>query len=595
MQRLVVVGLVVLAAWASAPEEAVAQSKIQTTVVDHVNRIAGFDKDLVKPFSVWTVVDILCVVLATIVYLCWVRGGDWVNQDRFLQRKSRNWNLAIFFPFAMAFLLVWIIPIFWAGWPLAILAFAIPFFVYVAQRNARVNQEQRVFTGPHLRFWLARKLRTIGIKIQAEAKSIDELGPPVRFKPTAAPSDRENNILLLTARQAPGYLPARELIQLSREARADAVMLDFTQQAVAQRYLVDGVWHQAEGHDRETGDAVLAVLKVVAALNPQERRARQHGSFALELNGKKLSAKMTSQGVPAGERVVLQYLDPADRHKRLADLGMRPKMIEDLKPKLDERHGIVVVSAPPAGGLTSLLAATLAEMDRYMRGFVAVEEVSSREIEIENVPVTTFDVLQGQSPADMLPKLIREHPDVYVVPDIKDAQTANILMSEVTDDRIAVTTVRAKEASEALLRLFTYKISADQVAELTHVVVNQRLVRKLCDACKQPYAPPPAFLQQLGIPSGRLEALYQPPVPDPERPQEVCAQCRGVGYLGRTGVFEMLVIDDEIRDVLRRKPQVDTVRQAARKGGMRTLQEEGLVLVVKGITSLAELSRVLKE
>jgi type II secretory ATPase GspE/PulE/Tfp pilus assembly ATPase PilB-like protein len=132
-------------------------------------------------------------------------------------------------------------------------------------------------------------------------------------------------------------------------------------------------------------------------------------------------------------------------------------------------------------------------------------------------------------------------------------------------------------------------------AKAAKLALNQRMIRRLCEHCKEAYAPPPQVLQQLGIPAGRVEALYRTPTPDPERPQPPCAHCRGVGYMGRTGIFELLMVDDGVREAMLKRPQLEVIRQMARKAGMRTLQEEGIVLVAKGVTSLPELMRVLKE
>ena len=125
-------------------------------------------------------------------------------------------------------------------------------------------------------------------------------------------------------------------------------------------------------------------------------------------------------------------------------------------------------------------------------------------------------------------------------------------------------------------------------------MVNQRLVRKLCDACKEAYTPPPQILQQLGIPEGRVQAFYRPPQPNPEEPKEPCEVCGGIGYLGRTAIFELLVVGDAVRKALT-TAKLDLLRQAARKDGMKNLQEEGVLLVAKGVTSLPELMRVLKQ
>lgn len=545
-------------------------------------------------------------LLYVVVYLWWVSGTDWANRDRYLRKQNRNWNLAMFLPFALGFFLTG--PLchtlcslpsssvtFWIGYPIQFVLFLTPFVVYCVKHNQQVGPEDKVFTSAHIRRWSARKLQAIGVNLRSEQLTPDDIGPPVRLAARGGASERDDGVNLLTARQAPGFLPARELLAQALDNRADAVMLDYTQQSVSVRFQVDGVWHPGENLEREPGDMLLAVLKVLCALNPNERRARQEGTFGAEYQGKKHSPRLMSQGTQTGERILIHFPDPDVRKKRPHDLGMREKMWDELRPVLESKLGLVVLSAPPGAGLTSLLHAVVGSMDRYTRGFVGVEDAAAKEIEIENVPVTTFNAAAGETPLTVLPKIIREYPDVLVVPDMKDAESAELLCDQTGLDRTVISTARAKEAAEALLRVMTLKMPAQKYATALKAAVNMRLVRKLCDKCKEAYAPPPQLLQQLGIPQGRIQALYRPPTPNPEQPQEPCQQCRGIGYFGRIGMFETLLVDDQVRKALLKKPQVETVRQAARKAGMRTLQEEGLLLVVTGVTSLPELQRALKE
>jgi type II secretory ATPase GspE/PulE/Tfp pilus assembly ATPase PilB-like protein len=162
------------------------------------------------------------------------------------------------------------------------------------------------------------------------------------------------------------------------------------------------------------------------------------------------------------------------------------------------------------------------------------------------------------------------------------------------DDRLVVTNIHAKEAAEALVRMLQQKKvpQRDFAATITAVLCT-RLIRKLCNACKVAYAPTPDLLKKLGIPQGKVEALYR--VPKPEEIERPCPECGNIGFVGRTGLFELLIADDKVREILLKQPQLELLRKAARMAGMRTLQEEGLLLVAKGVTSLAELQRVLKE
>ncbi|MBN1394518.1 MAG: hypothetical protein JW959_05810, partial [Pirellulales bacterium] len=215
--------------------------------------------------------------------------------------------------------------------------------------------------------------------------------------------------------------------------------------------------------------------------------------------------------------------------------------------------------------------------------------------EVENVPVTTYKASEVRSPADVLPKFFRTEPNVAVIRDLVDAETVSLICEEIEDERLIIGTIRAKDTAEALLRVLALGVAPDEFARSVNAVVGQRLVRRLCESCKEPYAPTPQILQQLGIPEGRVQAFYRPPQPSPDERREPCERCGGIGYYGRTAIFELLIVGDNVRRVLTTNPKLDPLRQAARKDGMKSLQEEGVLLVAKGITSLPELMRVLKQ
>jgi len=178
-----------------------------------------------------------------------------------------------------------------------------------------------------------------------------------------------------------------------------------------------------------------------------------------------------------------------------------------------------------------------------------------------------------------------------VVRDLVNAETVRMLCDGASDGRLIVSAIRAKDCAEALLRVLALKAPPAEFAENVTAVLSQRLVRKLCEHCKEAYVPTPQTLAQLGIPQGRVDVFYRPP----QHAEEPCAACSGIGYVGRTAIFELLVVNPAVRKAVASNAKLEVLRQAARKAGMRTLQEEGIVLVAKGITSLPELSRVLKQ
>ena len=215
--------------------------------------------------------------------------------------------------------------------------------------------------------------------------------------------------------------------------------------------------------------------------------------------------------------------------------------------------------------------------------------------------MTRFDSRNSETPVDVLPKLIRTYPDVYVLRDLVNGETVDILCDQVTEEeRFVFASIRAKEATEALLRVLMLKGTPEKFAAAVTAVINVRLVRKLCDKCKEAYAPPAEVLKQLGLPPGKVQALYRPPVPPPPdseaaKQYKPCEECLAIGYLGRTAIFELATVDERMRQVLVKQPKLELLRDASRKAGNRNLQEEGVLLVARGITSVPELVRVLKQ
>jgi type II secretory ATPase GspE/PulE/Tfp pilus assembly ATPase PilB-like protein len=255
-------------------------------------------------------------------------------------------------------------------------------------------------------------------------------------------------------------------------------------------------------------------------------------------------------------------------------------------------RGFVIFSTLPGGGLTTLTNASIEETDRLMRDFFAIEEVNHREREIQNVSVHTYDASKGETPATIIPNLVRLYPNAYIIRDLVDAESATMLMKEVEDDKLIITSIQAREAAEALLRILQMKVPPKHLAATATAVLYERLIRKLCPDCKVGYTPPPDALKKLGIPPGKVQQLFRPP--KPEEREKPCQTCQGIGYVDRTGVFELLVVTDQMREIIAKQPSLELLKKAARADGQRSLQEEGILLVAKGITSLPELQRVLK-
>lgn len=400
--------------------------------------------------------------------------------------------------------------------------------------------------------------------------------------------------------------------------RAEKIMFDYTKDATNTAYLIDGMWHNVEVTDRVMGDAMLVAMKTLCGAKPEERRARQEGQFGVEhqTTRVKFECTLTSQGVQTGERVIV--LVRPKKYKPLSkyeELGMREATQEKIREFMRLESGLVLVSAPPNGGFTSFWNATLNSTDRYLRDFVGIEDKHSKETTAENVNMTYFDANAGETPEKIIKSVLLKQPDVFTFSDLFDATTANKAFELALDHKkLVVAGVKGRDTVEAMLRVLLLKCDPQRFADALKLVINTRLIRKLNETCKQGYQPPPQLLQKLGIPPDRVKLLFrewQPPPPLPpeeakkqkkkELPPGACplcelvgTQCQGLFYYGRTGLFEFLEVNDKIREALVKQPKLEVLRNLARAAGQRGLQEEGLLLVAKGTTSLDELKRALK-
>jgi type II secretory ATPase GspE/PulE/Tfp pilus assembly ATPase PilB-like protein len=524
----------------------------------------------------------------------WASTGDWVNSDsQIFALGYKKWNPIVYFPVAVLFIALAFVPIaFVIRFPILLVVYLAVTIPYVVIHNKSVQPHQTVLTGSWWRHFFASMLGKVGVKVKDERGQDYEKGAKVDLIAMGAADKNSDNANLLTARQSPGYLLVKDLVADMSNRRVDRTLLEYGPQAVVIKHEIDGVWHPSEPRDRESADVMLAVMKLLANLDPKERRKKQDGKFGAVYETKKLMFPIACQGVANGERVVLSRLFDKGRPKHYDDLGMRDGIKQQWEEIMARDQGFVVFSAMPGGGLTTLADVSIEETDRLMRDFFSIEEVNHREHEMQNVTVHTFDASKGESPAKLMPSLVRMYPNVYICRDLVDAESGAALMKEVPDERLVITCMPARDAGEALLRLLQMKLPQQEFAATITAVLYQRMIRKLCPDCKVGYTPPPDTLKKLGIPPGKVQQLFRPP--KPEEIEKPCQTCQQIGYVGRTGIFELLIVTDQMRQILATQPSLELLRKAARADNQRSLQEEGILLVAKGVTSLPELQRVLK-
>ncbi len=438
---------------------------------------------------------------------------------------------------------------------------------------------------------------------EAASLSLDDL-PPLKFIASGDDEDaRQAN--LLTVQPSPGYPHAVFLLADAITKRADLVLMDFTPAAVSVRYQVDGIWHTMPALQRQVGDYMVASLKQLAGVDYRERRQRQVGRFTADYLKYAHKCRLTSQGIPAGERVVVEIQRQRPPLETLEEIGMRPGMRTQLVAAMNEPGGLVLFGSLPGDGLSTTWRAALQATDRYMRDFFTLQEQSRQEPEIVNIGNETWDESAGQTMSTALTSLLLREPNAIAFAEISDGPALDKMCDLANNRQVTVITrLNARYAVEAVVRALMLKPDVAEFAAALRTVVCQRVVRRLCTRCRQPFQPNPALLTQLGLPPERVPVLYRRFEPSPEQltdekgnPVELppCEKCGGPGFYERTAIFELLQVDDRFRQAMRETPTVQSLTAAANASGHISLRDEGIVLVARGDISLEELQRVLKK
>ena len=544
--------------------------------------------------------SLLKLGLIAVIFILWVAVVDWINRDAMQFGKKTGlkpefWNPIIVISFLIAFMVVITVPLFWAGYPVYVAFSLLPPMMYLLVRRGKLKQDAA----------LARTVKS------SKGKPVDEPpevlpqddGAEVTFSPGGA-DDNDRKSRLIRARQTGGFADLKDLIFNAQFKRADQLLLDFTPNGVGIRILVDGTWHALEPMERQAGDAMLASLKYLTGLNVAERRAQQKGEVAAKSDHGKVRLVVVSQGVPTGERVVLRFDSGAQSAVPLDQLGMFPDMLDKVKQAMDHA-GVSIISSPPGHGFTSTWQGALMTTDRLTRDCVAFINQDETESDIENVTPKYYDPVGGPPQVDALRALLLTQPDMLVVPQVEDAATMDLLVDQaLNQERSILFRTPARSAAEALLRVYSQAGDRQKFLEATKVVTCQRLARRLCPTCRTEVRVQPQLIQQLGgepRAQGTLFNQYQLPPPEQRidekgNPIEIppCETCGGIGYIGRIAIFECLEMSDELRKVVRSNPQAATIEAAALKLGKKSLTQQAYQLVLLGVTSLAEVQRVLK-
>jgi general secretion pathway protein E len=589
----------------------------------HVGESLVFAVDFPRGPGFYLSIPAFVAVVA--VYLCWVRTCWWVDRDtRHLKLPTNLWNAILLGCGFLGLVVVWLFPpsMFLLSFAVLLLLYLGPTLMYVRVRNEGLEPERRVLTAQHLSDLGSRWLRLKKAKVEDGGK--EEI--PIRFMGKSAGSREEDPNRLRRAQDSRGYQAALQMVHDALEKRTTDIHLEPTKEEMTVRFRIDGILHASNPFGRAMGESVVNIFKVLSDMDITEKRKPQDGSFSAEVYtrrkprpkkkddeeetadvpeepqapaSRQIDFRVATAGSVAGEKMVMRILDGALQMADLKRLGMRPKLREQLHQLAMQPHGLLIVCGPTGAGKSTTLYACLSEIDRYQKNVITVE--NPVEYSIPNVTQIEVNPKAGKTFASELRSILRQDPDVIYIGEIRDQETAEIACQAAQTGHMVFTTIHANDTVTALARLIDLGVAPFTVSGSVTAVLGQRLVRVLCPKCRRRYRPGQDMLRKANLPADKIEYFYRPPPESNDDDEEEggdekvrCPNCGGTGYRGRTGVYELLIITDRIRDLLRENPNLSAIRQEAVKNGMKYLQEDGLLQVIEGRTSIQELLRVCK-
>jgi general secretion pathway protein E len=371
------------------------------------------------------------------------------------------------------------------------------------------------------------------------------------------------------------------LTESLREGASDIHIEPFETRSVV-RFRIDGKLKDVVEPKRALHAAIVSRIKVMANLDISEKRLPQDGRITLRIAGRPVDVRVSTLPTGHGERAVLRLLDKSAGRLDLEKLGMEGETLKSMQQLIAQPHGIVLVTGPTGSGKTTTLYAALAAMDAATTNIMTVEDPI--EYDLDGVGQTQVNARIDMTFARALRAILRQDPDVIMIGEIRDLETAQIAVQSSLTGHLVLATVHTNDAPGTVTRLVDMGIEPFLLASSVIGVLAQRLYRRLCPVCKQAYEPDAAEMAALGI--VRPQTLYRP---------VGCDACNHTGYKGRAGVYELLVVDDEVRRLIHDGASEADIRHYAASTGMHSLRSDGVAQVLAGRTTLEEILRVTRE
>ncbi|HEW79700.1 MAG TPA: hypothetical protein ENH34_07045 [Phycisphaerales bacterium] len=524
-------------------------------------------------------ISIIKLVVFLILFFLWLPLLSWVYKDtKTVGTEEVFWTATVFGTAAAAAIIWLLIPVFIIGMLFYLIAVAAISISYVMHRNARVPEFDKVLTAEHIKGLFAN-----------ETKKLDTLKSLLFI--TA-----NNNEVPMPEPKTPdffGYKVAYDIFTDATWRRASDIMFSPTHQNYNVIYYVDGAALKQPAITKEQMEYFIRFVKNLADLDINERRKPQKGKFRIYRNKENTEWEITTAGSTAGEQIRLKQATQQNII-RLIDVGLTPDQYEQLNKISEVKQGLFIIAGTKKTGVTTTFYALLRNHDAFINSINTLERQPT--VELPNVTQNVFGISDTGTTtyAKKLQAMIRMEPDIVGIADCQDAETAQIACTAAKNGKIVYVTLEADNVIGALGRWMKLVGDINLVADTLMGISNQRLLRKLCNECKQAYEPNRELLRKFNIPAEKAKVFYRPGKVqyDKHGKPATCENCQGTGFVGRMGVFEIITINDELRNVIKKSKSLSEIGTQFRRAKMLYLQEQALRKVIDGTTAVNEMIRV---
>lgn len=381
--------------------------------------------------------------------------------------------------------------------------------------------------------------------------------------------------------QAPVVKTVNLVLQEAVKQRASDIHFEPRARSLEIRYRLDGALHPVRNLPRQIQPAIISRIKIMAEMDIAEKRRPQDGRIAIKVHNKSIDLRISTLPVHYGERVVMRILDKNGQLFAVDNLGFAETELEQFKKLLGKPYGIILVTGPTGSGKTTTLYAALSHIRSPETNIITCEDPI--EYELEGVNQSAVNVRAGLTFATQLRAILRQDPDVILVGEIRDSETATIAFQAAMTGHLVFSTLHCNDAASAITRLVDMGVEPFLIGSSIVGVLAQRLVRSLCPKCKEAYQAAPEELLEMGMDPGE---------PSVELYRAVgCPHCDSRGYNGRLAVYELMTVDESIRRLAIQEPTSDQVRDLALNGGMKTMRQHAIEKVLSGLTTLDEVRK----